>query len=577
MIAAYRPLLRLLRGHRRRLALTILCAAGATAAAVLVPLLVGSAVNKIQQENKQGLVVVTALIVLAGVLSAALYSARGMLAGYLSLDVERELRDQLYAKWQELDLRFLDNRPSAHYVTMTIADVMPLTNFLGVGLAALIQAVLIVLVSAAVMIALQPLLALIVLTPLPLAVWLLHRFGVKGRPEQVSVRERTAEVAGELEETLAGIVLVKVYGLEDQRLSRYRAVTARLLQGKLRFARLTAGYVVAAVNLPVVSTAAVVIVGARLAIHGQLSVVQFSVFYTYLVMLAPSIATIGVWVRVSETAVAIAGRLEELLARESSIRSQPDADQLPPGPGALELRDIRVQSGAEKPLLDHVDAAMPGGGRIAIVGANGSGKTTLLSLINRLYDADDGDVRIDGVAVREVDLGSLRRQIASAGDDSFLFSGSVRDNVAYARPRASDDDVERAARVAQAHDFILKLPEGYETVLGNRGITLSGGQRQRIAVARAVLAAPRILVLDNATGALDTATEAELLDALRDHLKGRTTVLVAYRESSTRLADEVIVLAEGGIVDRGTHAELVARSASYRELIGVDPPADGSG
>ena len=158
-----------------------------------------------------------------------------------------------------------------------------------------------------------------------------------------------------------------------------------------------------------------------------------------------------------------------------------------------------------------------------------------------------------------------------------MFSGSVRDNVAYARPEASADDVERAARVAQAHEFILNLPEGYDTVLGNRGVTLSGGQRQRIAIARAVLAAPRILVLDNATGALDTATEADLLEGLCAHLKGRTTVLVAYRESSTRLADEVIVLGEGVILDRGTHAELVARSASYRELIGVDPPPDGNG
>ena len=577
MIAAYRPLLRLLRGHGRRLTLTALCAAGATAAAVLVPLLIGAAVNKIQQEDKSGLVVIAALIVLCGAVLSVLTSARGMLAGYLSLDVERELRDRLYGKWQELDLRFLDNRPSAHYVSMTIADVIPLTAFLGLGLAALMQAAFTVVVSAIVMIVLQPMLAVIVLVPLPVAVWLLERYGVRARPVQVSVRERTAEVAGELEETLSGIGLVKAYGLESSRVVRYRTVAQRLLDGKLRIARLTAGWVVSAINLPVVSTAAVVIVGARLAIHGQLSVVQFSVFYTYLVMLAPSIATIGTWVRSSENAAAVAGRLDELLSRESSVRSRPGADQLPPGPGALELRDVTVGEDAGAPLLDHVGADVPGGGRVAIVGANGSGKTTLLGLINRLYDTDGGDVRVDGIAVHEVDLGSLRRQVGAAGDDSFLFSGSVRDNVAYARPDANDEDIERAARVAQAHDFIVKLPDGYETALGNRGITLSGGQRERIAIARAVLAAPRILVLDNATGALDTATEADLLDALVTELGDRTTVLVAYRESSTRLADEVIVLGEGGILDRGTHAELASRSASYRELIGIEGPPGGNG
>ncbi len=575
MIAAYRPLLRLLRGHGRRLALVTLCAIGATAGAVLVPVLVGAAVDKIQAEDKPGLVLICGLIVLAGLLFAGLSAARGMLAGYMGLDVERDLRARLYAKWQELDLRFLDNRPSAHYVTMTISDVIPVTNFLGVGLAALIQSVSTIFLSGVVMIVLQPLLAVIVLLPLPVAVWLLRRYGVKSRPEQISVRERTAEVAGELEETLAGIALVKAYGLEDSRLEKYRAVTWRLLQGKLRLARLTSGYVVSAINLPVASTAAVVIVGAQLAINGRLSVVAFSVFYTYLVMLAPAIAQMGIWIQLSETAAAIAGRLEEQLAREPSIRSNPDAEQLPAGPGALELHGVKVGWGADKPLLHDVEANVRGGERIAIVGANGSGKTTLLNLINRLYDADDGDVRIDGVAVRDVELGSLRRQVGSAGDDSFLFSGSVRENIAYARPAASEEEIERAARVAQAHDFIVGLPERYETILGNRGITLSGGQRQRIAIARAVLAAPRILLLDNATGALDAATEADLLDALCSHLAGRTTVLVAYRESSSRLADEVIVIGDGHVLDRGTHAELVARSAHYRELIGVDRTPDG--
>jgi ATP-binding cassette subfamily B protein len=300
-------------------------------------------------------------------------------------------------------------------------------------------------------------------------------------------------------------------------------------------------------------------------INGGLSLGNFTAFYTYLLMLIAPMRILGTALGMAQRAVASGNRMFEILDREPRIVSAADAPPLPDGPGRVWLRDVSLTY-RDVPALRDVDVEVEPGSTVALVGPSGSGKTSLVALLARLYDPTAGSVEIDGADIRDVELRSLRSQVAFVADDSFLFSASVAENIAYARPGASGEDIERAARRAQAHGFIVALPDGYDTEIGERGLTLSGGQRQRIAIARALVANPRILVLDDATSSVDARTEAAIRRGLTEAMAGRTTFIVAHRLSTISLADEVIVLDAGRVVDRGTHEELLERCPLYAEI-----------
>ena len=326
----------------------------------------------------------------------------------------------------------------------------------------------------------------------------------------------------------------------------------------------------------------VLLVGGRQVIAGDLSLGAFTAFYVYVVMLAAPMRMLGMTLGMAQRAIASGNRLFEVLDREPQIESAPGAPALPAGGGRVELRDVTLRYGgdrADASDIDHIeggsmsDAALNGvdldveaGNTVALVGPSGSGKTSLVALIARLYDASEGSVLVDGVDIRTIDVASLRSQVAFVADDSFLFSASVAENIAYARPQASREEIEVAARRAQADEFIRDLPGGYDTTVGERGLTLSGGQRQRVAIARALLADPRILILDDATSAVDATTEAAIKGGLREAMTGRTTFVIAHRLSTVSLADEVVVMDGGQIVDRGTHEELLEGCGFYREI-----------
>jgi ABC-type multidrug transport system fused ATPase/permease subunit len=268
----------------------------------------------------------------------------------------------------------------------------------------------------------------------------------------------------------------------------------------------------------------------------------------------------------AQRAVASGNRLFEILDREPQVASPAGAPDLPPGAGRVEFRGVSLSYGGGVPALEGIDLDVPAGRTVALVGPTGSGKTSLVAMIARLYDPEHGTVSVDGADVRRVDVGSLRREIAFVADESFLFSASIADNIAYADPTASREAIELAARRAQAHGFIERLEAGYDTLVGERGLTLSGGQRQRVAIARALVADPRILILDDATSSVDATTEAEIKRGLREAMEGRTTFVVAHRRSTISLADEIVVMDEGRIVDRGTHEALLERCPLYAEI-----------
>jgi ATP-binding cassette subfamily B protein len=318
--------------------------------------------------------------------------------------------------------------------------------------------------------------------------------------------------------------------------------------------------------LPNIGIAVVLLVGGIQVIHGNLTLGEFTAFYTYLVILSFPVRMLGIALGMSQRAIASGNRLFEVLDRDPRIASPPDPKPLPEGAGRVELSDVTLSYDGVTDALHGVELTVEPGRTVALVGPTGSGKTSLVALLARLYDPTGGAVLLDGADLRELDLVALRSRIAFVADDSFLFSASVAENIAYARPDATREEIELAARRAQAHEFIERLPEGYDTLVGERGLTLSGGQRQRVAIARALVADPRILILDDATSSVDATTESRIRDGLREAMAGRTTFVVAHRLSTIALADEVVVMDEGRIVDRGTREELLERSELFREI-----------
>ncbi|MGH2914436.1 MAG: ABC transporter ATP-binding protein, partial [Solirubrobacteraceae bacterium] len=452
-------------------------------------------------------------------------------------------------------------------------DLQSVRFFLGYGLIFIAQATLTILLAAIAMFALQPELAAISLAPVPFVVLIANRYGHRSRPAMQEAQQRIAELTADTEENVSGIRVVKAFAQEERQLERFRDSVQRVFDQQLLATRIQALYNPMLSFLPNLGLAAILLVGGREVIDGSLTLGAFTAFYAYLLMLIAPMRTLGYLLGAAQRSTASGARIFEVLDRAPQIESPPAAPALPAGAGRVALHAVSLSfEGATQPALNGIDLDVAPGEVVALVGAMGSGKSALVSLLPRLYDVSAGSVRIDGADVREVALDSLRGAIAVVNDDPFLFSATVHENIAYAHAEASLQDVERAARAAQAHEFISDLPDGYDTRVGERGLTLSGGQRQRIAIARAILADPRVLILDDATSSVDASTESEIKRALGDVLAGRTTFVIAHRLSTIALADRIVVLERGRVAADGTHEQLLQRSELYREIVAKGMP-----
>jgi ABC-type multidrug transport system fused ATPase/permease subunit len=567
-VQTYRRLMGFLRPYRAQLWGSLIFAWAAMGMTVLIPWLVGRAVNAIEAGDKPDLLPLALTIFGAGVLRLGLIVVRRVVAGKVSLGVEFDLRQTFYAHLQRLELGFFDSQQTGQLMSRATVDLQSIRFFLGYGLIFITQNILTITLASAVMFAIKPWLALLALTPAPFVVYAASRYNRVNRPAAQEVQQRIAELTAEAEENVSGVRIVKAFAREEHQLQRFQRAVGRVFDQSIYSTRLQAFFSPLIGFLPQLGIALVLLVGGREVIAGNLSPGDFTSFYFYLVMLAGPMRSLGMTMGMAQRAIASGNRLFEILDREPRIQSPPGAPELPPGGGRVELRGVTLNyEGAEEvPALRGVDLEVAAGKTVALVGPSGSGKTSLVALIARLYDPNQGSVLVDGADVREVDVTSLRSEIAFVADDSFLFTASVAENIAYARPDASIDEIEAAARRAQADGFIRELPDGYETRVGERGLTLSGGQRQRVAIARALLADPRILILDDATSSVDATTEAAIKAGLREAMAGRTTFIIAHRLSTVSLADEIVVLDGGQIVDRGSHEELMAGCGFYREI-----------
>ncbi|MFZ0179936.1 MAG: ABC transporter ATP-binding protein, partial [Candidatus Dormiibacterota bacterium] len=427
------------------------------------------------------------------------------------------------------------------------------------------------LLSLGVMLYLSPLLALVSLVVAPSLLIVSYRMRWRIFPATWDGQQREGDLVQIVDEDLNGVRVVKAFGQEQREVERIAAAAKTVYGSQMRAVRLQSRYQPLLEAIPLFAQVAILALGGWLALHHQITLGTFLAFSTYVTQLmAPARQLAGV-LTIGQQARAGIERIFQLLDLPPAIADAPDAVDLPELRGDIRFSSVHFRYGEDDPVIQGVDLHIAPGERVAIVGPSGSGKSTLAMLVPRFYDPTEGAVLIDGHDVRTVTLRSLRRQVGVVFEDSFLFSDSVRANIAYGRPDATDAEIEAAARAAQAHDFIVELPRGYDTAIGERGLTLSGGQRQRIALARAILYDPRILILDDATSAIDAGVEAAVHDALRGVMAGRTTLLIAHRQSTLHLANRIVVLDGGVVVDQGTHDELMARSALYRTLVsGLD-------
>jgi ATP-binding cassette subfamily B protein len=510
-----------------------------------------------------------------GVVTFVATHLRRYQGGRVALDVQYDLRNAMYDRLMELDFSSHDRMPTGQLVSRANSDSTLVQGFLAF-FPNVSGNVLLLVSSLVIMVVLSPLLAIVSLIVAPALLLVSYRMRSQIFPATWDGQQKEGEVAQIVDEDVNGVRIVKAFGQERRELRRLSAAAQRLYGSHMRAVRLQARYQPILQALPTMGQVAVLGLGGWMALHHQITLGTFLAFSTYLTsMMAPARILAGI-LTIAQQARAGLERIFDLLDSRPAIQDAPGAIDMPRIDGEIRFSQVGFQYESEAPVLRGFELTVAAGETVALVGPSGAGKSTVAALIPRFYDIDKGAVLIDGHDIRSVSLRSLRSQIGVAFEESFLFSETIRQNIAYGRPDASQAEVEAAARVSQAHDFILKLPDGYDTVVGERGLSLSGGQRQRVALARALLTDPRILILDDATSSVDSKVEEAIHQGLRQVMQGRTTVLVAHRQSTLGLADRIVVVDKGAVVDQGTHRELMERCALYRLLLSGPEGALGS-
>ena len=568
-----------LRTQRRWVIGGVLAGVGWTAAKICVPLLAAAAIDQgIIPGDTQAIIVYSLLIVVVGAFQAVGTGGRRYAAFRISYRVESDLRERLFAHLQRLHFAFHDQAQTGQLMARANTDIQQV-NTLVVLLPLFTASLLIVVVVVVIMLAQSVTLALLALGALPFLAIAATRFSHRIAPVSLRLQEELGDLSGVVEETVAGVRVVKGFGAEELQARRLQAEADDVLEKALEAARLRSRFLPLVDFLPALALVAILWYGGHLVLDGALEIGALVAFNSFILMLIWPLRMSGMLLAQASRASASAGRIHQILSTDPAVVDPPHPKPLPPnGLGELRFEHVGFAYGDGPPVLGGLELVVRAGEAVAVVGPTGSGKTTLARLVSRFYDVSSGRVLLDGVDVRDVLVRELRRQIGIVFEDTFLFTDTVAENIAFADPEASLERVRRAATLAGADDFVVALPAGYDTVIGEQGFSLSGGQRQRIAIARAVLADPRVLILDDATSSVDPTKEHEIRAALSEVMSGRTTLIIAHRAATIALADRVVLIDDGRVVAEGTHDELLETSAKYRDVLAqAEPDAAGAG
>ncbi|HXV04075.1 MAG TPA: ABC transporter ATP-binding protein, partial [Gaiellaceae bacterium] len=518
-------LLGFLKPYKWSLVVSVFLAVGSQACAVGIAFLTGDGLQKaVQSGNRNDIWMVALAVLVIGGIRALLMVGRRLISGRQALGVEFDLRNALYAKLQRLSFRFYDSHQTGQLMSRATVDLQSVRFFLGYGLIFFFQHVMTIVGVTIVMFVLDWQLALAATAVTPLIVVVAYRYSTVSHPVLRDVQQKMADVATVAEESIVGVHVVKSFAQEPTRSEEFGRRSDAVFGRSVDANRQRATYVPLLSFLPLLAQAIVLLLGGRMVVNGSLSLGGFITFNVLVVMLVMPLRMLGMWIGQAQRATASGERIFEIMDEPEHVSDRPGAVELPRGDGRVRLESVSFGYDPERPVLEEINLELEPGKTVALIGHTGSGKTTLASLVPRFYDVTEGRITVDGVDVRDVQVVSLRREIGIVAQDPFLFSATVRENIAFGEPDATDQEIRQAARLAQAAEFIEALPEGYDTVIGERGITLSGGQRQRIAIARALLVDPRILILDDATASVDATTEARIRLGFRQAMAGRTTI-----------------------------------------------------
>lgn len=558
---------RTLRQYRRLTVLSIIGALLWMAMTVAIPFINKTVIDRsITPGNEDLLVPLVSILIAAGLLKALGIAGRRFFAFQFSFRAEADLRHRIFEHIQRLEFAYHDLVPTGELMSRASSDLsqvrlifamLPIT-VANLGLFGVVLLVMVVL---------DPVLGVIAAISVPGLLFLARRYARRVLAASFDVQQRLADMSSVVEEAVAGIRVVKSYGQEEQETATVARTADGIYRRTVDLLRERSTYVPLFEALPAIAGALVLAVGGLRVIRGQMTFGEFVAFTEYMVILNFPLRITGWFMAELPRASAASARIVELLEEAPDIVDPPSPRAMPTGGGALRFEGVSFSYPEGPPVLTGLDLDMPAGTSVALVGATGSGKTTLAYLLPRYYDVTEGRITIDGADIRDVRVADLREAVSVVFDDSFLFSRSIRDNIAFGCPDATDAEVRRAARLAKADGFIEELEEGYETVVGERGYSLSGGQRQRIALARAVLRSPRVLILDDATSSVDAVTEEEIRQALRQVMAHRTTIIIAHRPSTLQLADRVVFIDGGRVAATGTHEELLVTEPRYAEVL----------
>jgi len=561
-------LLTYLRPYKWTLWISVALAVASQAAQFATAYITSTALEKATRGHHDThlLKLIVAAILLIGLARALAMMGRRLIAGKQALGVEFDMRSDIYAHLLRLSFGYYDRHQTGQLMSRATVDLQMVRFFLGYSLVFFFQNMLTLVGAGVVVFFVNWKLALVALWIAPLLILLAYRYSHIAHPLLRDVQQKMADVATVAEENIVGVHVVKSFAQEPAEQRKFEERSEAVFAQSVRANRQRALYVPLLSFMPLLAQAAVLLVGGRMVVHGTLPLHDFYFFNFVVLMLVMPLRMLGMWIGQAQRATASGERIFEILDEPQEVAEKPGALELPPGPGRVAYTNVGFEYAPGRPVLSGIDLVLEPGSTVALIGHTGSGKTTLASLIPRFYDVTAGKVELDGVDVRDLTLRSLRRAIGVVTQDPFLFSASVRENIAFGRADATYEEVEHAAQLAQAHEFIEQLPEGYDTVIGERGITLSGGQRQRVAIARALVVDPRLLIFDDATASVDATTESRIKLGLREAMKGRTTIIIAHRLSTISLADEIVVLDSGRIAARGTHEQLIATSPVYNDI-----------